>query len=131
MLPEDYLRDLFAGVGEVAVRRMFGGQGIYCDGLMIGLVADRVLYLKADADSRPRFEAAGGTPFVYDGKGKPVTMSYLTPPEGAVDDPEAFRSWAEEAIAAARRAAAAKSARSSRRPAKPRPPAPAPAGKRR
>lgn len=124
MLPEDYLRDLFAGVGEVAVRRMFGGQGVYHDGLMIGLVADGVLYLKVDGESRPRFEAAGGMPFVNDGKGKPVTMSYVTPPEGAVDDPDAFRPWAEAAIAAARRAATAKTARSAQRPAKPRPPKP-------
>ena len=124
MLPEDYLRDLFAGVGEVAVRRMFGGQGVYHDGLMIGLVADGVLYLKVDGDSRPRFEAAGGTAFVYHGKGKPVTMSYVTPPEAGLDDPDAFRPWAEAAIVAARRAAAAKPARSARRPAKPRPPRP-------
>lgn len=78
-----YLEDLFAPFGPIAVKRMFGGQGVFHEGLMIALVADDRLYLKADAEARPAFAAAGGEPFVYHGKGKPMEMGYWTVPDTA------------------------------------------------
>jgi DNA transformation protein len=103
-----YLQDLFAPLGPVSVRRMFGGQGIFHEGLMVGLVAWGQVFLKADDQARPAFEAAGSQPFVYDGKGKPMQMSYWSLPEAALDDPDAMRDWAERAWAAALRADRAK-----------------------
>lgn len=102
-----FFRDLYdqAGLGPVATRRMFGGAGVFADGIMVALVADAVLYLKTDAETRPRFEAAGLPPFSYERAGKPaVVMSYARCPEEAFDDPDVFRDWAGEAIAAAHRA---------------------------
>ena len=51
--------ELFREFGPVSVRRMFGGAGIFVDGLMIGLVSDGVIYLKADAETIPAFEREG------------------------------------------------------------------------
>jgi len=116
MLDPDYIDDLFAPVGPVRVRRMFGGQGIHFGDQMIALVADGVLHMKADAETIPAFEAAGSRPFTYLAKGRPrVITSYWTIPESALDEPEEFRSWAEMAVDAARRAAAAKAAKPKRR----------------
>ena len=53
----DFLTELFAGFGPVAVRRMFSGAGVFADGLMIALVVDGVIYLKADDSFIPLFEA--------------------------------------------------------------------------
>src|SRR3954447_13630922 len=75
-----YLRDLFSELGPVSLRKMFGGQGLYHDGVIIGLVIGDELFLKTDAITRSAFEQAGGVPFTYLGKGKPVVMSYLSPP---------------------------------------------------
>lgn len=81
--------------GDVRARAMFGGHGIYHRGIMMALVAWERLYFKADDITRPRFEAAGSEPFVYDdGKGKSVTMSYWEAPEGTLDSPDSLRPWA-------------------------------------
>lgn len=108
---QEYLRELFAGLGPVSFRAMFGGHGVYFDGRMIALIANQLVYLKVDALTRPRFEAAGSEPFVYEGKGKLVTMSYWLAPAGAMDDPEEMLPWARLAHGAAIRASAAKPSR--------------------
>ena len=94
--------------GAVRARRMFGGHGLYIDDLFVALIAFERLYLKVDAQTQPAFEAAGCAPFVYDGKGKPVTMSYWTVPAEAMESPHLMLPWARQAIAAALRARSAK-----------------------
>ncbi|MCR9220402.1 MAG: TfoX/Sxy family protein [Alphaproteobacteria bacterium] len=106
-----FVRDLYdqAGLGSVTTRRMFGGAGVFRDGVMVALIADETLYLKTDAQTRPRFEAAGLPPFTYQRAGKPaVVMSYALCPDEALEDPDAFADWAGEAMAAARRAKASR-----------------------
>ena len=115
MLDQDYLEDLFAPFGPITVRRMFGGQGVRFGDLMIALVLRGDIYLKADAETVPRFEAAGSVPFDYDRKSKSVSLSYWRMPEEAVDDPDALREWAELALGAARRSAAKTPARTPRK----------------
>ena len=95
-----YLRDLFSELGPVTLRKMFGGQGLYHDGLIIGLVIGEELFLKTDAATVEAFEQAGGYPFVYRGKGKPVTMSYWLPPAEAMESSQAMRPWARLAYEA-------------------------------
>lgn len=82
---------------------MFGGSGLYLDGVIIGIVADGRCYLKVDADSRGRFAAAGSSPFVYHSRNGPVAMSYWSLPEAALDAADAMAPWARLALAAALR----------------------------
>ncbi|MCL1634203.1 TfoX/Sxy family protein [Luteimonas sp. SX5] len=109
-----YLLELVSPLGGVAARRMFGGWGIYVDGAMIGLVAEEAFYLKTDGESRAAFEAAGSSPFVFEGRGRIVETSYWSVPEQALDAPDAMRPWAQRALDAARRKAAAKKPRRKR-----------------
>jgi DNA transformation protein and related proteins len=98
------LVDELAPLGHVVVRRMFGGGGVFIDGLMIGLIADDQLYLKVDDALRPRFEAAGLVPFTYSKKtGNPVVMNFWQAPDSVLDDPDELRDWGAAALAAARR----------------------------
>ncbi len=83
---------------------MFGGAGIYSDGVMFALVSDNDIYLKADAETAERFRRAGCRPFVYSRAGKSATMSYWSVPDAALDDGEALRDWAALALEAALRA---------------------------
>ena len=99
----DYLTEVFETFGAVRSRRMFGGYGIYYDDRMFGLVAADVLYLKADAESVPLFEARGLAPFEYIKDGKAMKMSYYQAPEEIFDDPDVAREWAELAYAASLR----------------------------
>ena len=101
------VRDLFARFGPVAVRRMFGGAGIYAEGAMFALLADGVIYLKADEQNAPAFVAEGLQRFAYAaGSGRRVRMSYWRMPDRLYDDPDELAQWAAAALAAARRAAA-------------------------
>jgi DNA transformation protein and related proteins len=104
----DHCLELLSPLGAVRAKRMFGGHGLYVDELFIALIAFERLYLKVDAQTQAAFEAAACEPFVYDGKGKPVTMSYWTVPAEAMESPALMQPWARQAIAAALRARAAK-----------------------
>jgi DNA transformation protein len=95
---------------------MFGGHGFYVDDLFIALVFGDRLYLKADAETRPRFEAAGCEPFVYDGAGKQVTINYWTAPDDAMESPMLMRPWARLAMEAALRARNTQPARKKPKP---------------
>jgi DNA transformation protein len=117
--------DLFAAFGRVSVRRMFGGFGIYADGLMFALAADDLIYLKADDESAADFRQEGVGPFTYATKhGRHTSLSYWRLPDRLYDDPDELAAWARTALAVARRArepkAVRRSARSApREPAKP------------
>ena len=100
----DDIQELFSAFGVVAVRRMFGGAGIYADGTMFGLVAGGVIYLKADELNVPAFESENLPPFTYETKdGKRGVMSYRRMPERLYDDPDELATWARAALAAAQR----------------------------
>src|SRR5512137_1915424 len=90
---------------------MFGGHGIYCGDVMIGLVDDDELFLKTDEETRPRFEEAGARRWVYTGGGRTMETSYFRPPDEAHESPEEMEPWGRLALQVARRAAAAKRAR--------------------
>lgn len=95
--------DVLGVLGPVRARRMFGGHGLFLDGLMFALVLDDQLYLKADAHSQPEFLALGLAPFVYQRRGKPVSLSYWQAPDEVMDDPDAARHWGRLAFEAALR----------------------------
>ena len=109
----EFIRDLFSEFGAVDVRRMFGGAGIFADGLMFALVSGGAIYLKSDSDSVPDFERENSVPFAYGTKdGRRAIMSYWRLPERLYDDPEELARWAERALVAARRGAAGKAGKS-------------------
>jgi DNA transformation protein len=100
----DFVLESLRPLGGVSARRMFGGHGIYRDGVMFALVADDQLYLKVDDGNRAAYDAQGLQPFTYTGKGRPIRMSYYEAPSEGFDDPEILGDWAREAYAAALRA---------------------------
>jgi len=98
---KSFVSELFDGLGPVQVRSMFGGGGVFLDGVMFALIADETLYLKADDTTADRFADEGMSPFTYDKKGKATVMSYWQIPDRLLDDPEELVSWAEDALAIA------------------------------
>ncbi len=103
-----YCAELLGMLGAARTRRMFGGHGLYVDDLFVALVIGGQLYLKVDAETRPRFEAAGCRPFVYGKADQVVALSYWSAPEEATESPALMLPWARLAQAAALRARAAK-----------------------
>jgi DNA transformation protein and related proteins len=107
----EHCLELLAPLGAPRARRMFGGHGLYVDEVFVAIIARETLYLKVGETSRPRFEAAGSHPFVYDAKGQGVAMGYWSVPEEAMESPALMLPWARlamQAALAARAAAAVK-----------------------
>jgi len=111
----DHALELLAPLGAARAQRMFGGWGLYLDDLFVAIIVGDRLCLKTDAQTAPRFEAAGCAPWIHEAKGKRVPMSYWTVPADAMESPAAMRPWARLAIEAALRARAAKAAAPGRR----------------
>ncbi|MDA3888104.1 MAG: TfoX/Sxy family protein [Allgaiera sp.] len=116
----EHLRDLFAGLGPIEMRRMFSGAGLYAEGdAMFCLIARDTVYLKTDDQTRPLFQAAGAQPFAYEMNGRMRSLpSFMTLPETAMEDPDEALHWARLALPPAR-AAAQEKRRQKARKAKP------------
>lgn len=97
------IEELLEPLGGVRIRRVFSSNGVYRDGIMFALIADDTLYLKADAATRPLYEAEGQTQFVTNGKGKNIALPYWSVPERLLDDPDELLDWARTAFSVALR----------------------------
>jgi DNA transformation protein and related proteins len=103
----DFLRDQFGSLGRVTLRRMFGKTGVFCDGLMLGMVTDDTLYFRVDDQSRAQFkEAQSFPPLNYEKQGSAIDLSFWRAPDRLFDEPDELVEWARLALAAAHRVAA-------------------------
>ena len=103
----EFLRDQLAPLGHIAMRRMFGKTGLFCDGFMLGMVRDNTLYFRVDDDNRVAFkEAQSFPPLNYEKKGGTIDLSFWRAPERLFDEPDELVTWARAALEAARRVAA-------------------------
>lgn len=112
----EFVRELFAGLGPVQVKRMFGGAGGYAEGVMFLLLADDAIYLKADEALKAELKAEGCGPFVWTPEngpraGEKLEMGYWRLPDAALDDPELAIAWGRKALAVAKARAKAKAKR--------------------
>jgi DNA transformation protein len=103
----EFLREQLAPLGSVTMRRMFGKTGVFCDGVMLGMVTENTLYFRVDDQNRVTFrEAASFPPLNYAKKGSTIDLSFWRVPERLFDEPDEFVSWARAALGAAHRVAA-------------------------
>ncbi|MEM7769170.1 MAG: TfoX/Sxy family protein [Cyanobacteria bacterium P01_A01_bin.37] len=93
-------------VAPVTARAMFGGYGLYAEGVMFALIAYDTLYFKVDDGNRQQYLDMGSEPFTYTGKGKPIQMSYYRLPENVSEDLEQLEIWVAASRYAARRSKA-------------------------
>ena len=90
-------------VAPVTARGMFGGYGLYLEGVMFALIAYEKLYFKVDDENREDYIAAETGPFIYNRNGKLIEMSYYQLPDAVFEDMEVLAEWVKKAHAAARR----------------------------
>jgi len=114
------LREQLAPLGRVTMRRMFGKTGVFCSGVMFGMVTDDTLYFRVDDQNRAAFkEAEALPPLSYEKKGSTIDLSFWRAPERLFDEPEELIIWARGALAAARRVAAKRERTPPRRKSEP------------
>lgn len=109
----NHCMELLTPLGPVVARRMFGGFGLYVDGLFLAIISSGELYLKADAVSQSRYVDAGCEPFRYsktgkDGRQEVATVNYFRPPEETLESPALMLPWGRLAMESALRSANAK-----------------------
>ena len=114
----DGLKELFAPFGAVTVKRMFGGHGVYIEGLCFAIEHRGEVFLKVDAESQPGFAAAGSSPFIYNARGKTMPTSFWRLPSAAREDATELTRWAVLGLEAARRAASHRAKPRKAKPAK-------------
>jgi DNA transformation protein len=103
----EFLREQLAPLGRVTLRRMFGKTGVFCEGVMFGMVADDTLYVRVDDLNRTAFkEAEAYPPLNYAKGGRAIDLAFWRVPERLLDEPDELVAWARAALAAARRVAA-------------------------
>ena len=117
----EFLREQLAPLGRVTMRRMFGKTGVFCGGVMFGMVTDNMLYLRVDDHNRAAFkEAESAPPLNYEKGGSTIDLSFWRVPERLFDEPDELVTWARATLAAARRIAARRQRAAPKRKAKPR-----------
>jgi DNA transformation protein and related proteins len=118
----EFLREQLAPLGSVTMRRMFGKTGVFCDGVMLGMVTENTLYFRVDDHNRVAFkEAEAFPPLNYEKKGSTIDLSFWRVPERLFDEPDELVAWARAALAAARRVAAKRAPTAPRRQSRPQP----------
>ena len=118
----EFWQEQLAPLGRVTMRRMFGKTGVFCDGLMLGMVTDNTLYFRVDDHNRAAFKEAESFPALnYEKKGCTIDLSFWRAPERLFDEPDELVTWARAALAAARRVAAKRERAAPRGKSKPRP----------
>jgi DNA transformation protein len=115
----EFLCEQLAPLGRITMRRMFGKTGVFCDGLMLGMVNDNMLYFRVDDGSRSTLkETESMPPLNYEKQGRTIDLSFWRVPERLLDDSDELLIWARAALAAARRVASKRERGPSRRKAK-------------
>src|SRR5260370_33316899 len=100
----EFLREQLAPLGHLTMRRMFGKTGVFCDGVMLGMVTDNTLYFRVDDDNRAVFkEAESFAPLNYRKQGSTIDLAFWRVPERLFDEPEELITWAPAALARAHR----------------------------
>jgi len=97
-----YVIDQLECLGPVQSRRMFGGAGLYFEGLFFAVVADDILYFKVDDSNRTDYEAAGMGPF-QPFPNKKTVMQYYEVPIDVLENRDALHDWAQKALSVAER----------------------------
>jgi DNA transformation protein len=98
-----FVLDQLSGLGEVTSRKMFGGVGLYAEGVFFGIIARDALYLKVDAHTRGAYEGAGMLPFTPF-PDRPATMGYYGVPVEVLESGMELTRWARDAVKVAMRA---------------------------
>jgi DNA transformation protein len=112
----DLLQEQLEPLGRITLKRMFSGAGVYCDGVIFGLILRDTLHFKVDDGNRAAYEAEGMEPFSYQAKVKTRQIgAYWRVPERLFDEPDGMLEWARAALAAGRRATAGKKKPTTRR----------------
>jgi DNA transformation protein and related proteins len=104
---EALAKDLFSSLGRIDVRELRGDgdsrAGLYCDGVLFGLISDgQAIFLRAEGVVARALAAEGSEPY-GNGAGAPVEFKgYWSLPDTSLVDPAEAALWASRSLELAR-----------------------------
>jgi len=115
----EFVKELFAGLGPVQIKRMFGGAGGYADGVMFLLLGNDTIHIKVDDALKAELRDEGSGPFEWTPQkgpraGETIDLGYWRLPDSALDDPDEAATWGRKALAVAKAKAKPKKAAAKR-----------------
>jgi len=106
----EYVLDVLSTCGNIKAKKMFGGHGIYKDGIFFALIAGDCLYFKVDEHNLSFYKKSGSKPFSYEGKNKKmVVMSYWEVPADILENHNKLMELVGASVQAAKRVKKVKS----------------------
>jgi DNA transformation protein len=93
--------DLFREFGPIALKRFFGGEGIYSGDVMIGMIFSDIIYFKTDEETRKLFLKEHTKPFTFKKGGETVVTGWYALPDRLYDEPDELAQWARAAYSVA------------------------------
>lgn len=98
----DFVVEQLERIVPVTAKSMFGGVGLYTEGLFFALIAEDRLYFKVDDSTRPDFERVGMEPFRP--FGEESAMGYYEVPADVLEDVDQLGPWMRKAMDVAAKA---------------------------
>jgi len=89
---KEFILDQLRLLDGVESKQMFGGFGLYCNGIFFGIIADSGVYFKTDAATGDAYKDKGMNPFKPSAK-QTLKNYYEVPPE-ILEDEEQLADWA-------------------------------------
>lgn len=99
----DYVVDTLSAFGEIKSKSMFGGHGIYKDGVIVGLIIEDELFFKVDESNKQDYIDHNSSPFSYDRGDKVISMSYWRVPLDILEDSDPLGIWVEKSFEASQK----------------------------
>lgn len=97
---KDFIAERLGFIEGIIFKSMFGGYGIYKDGIVFAIIADDQLFFKVNDDLKEQYESMGSTPFTYENnKGKKISMSYWELPADILENDEELEKWVDQSVA--------------------------------
>ena len=93
---KDFVLDQIANPAAVEARRMFGGYGLYRDETFFGIVHKGKLFFKVDESTIEEYRKHKMKPFRP--TAKQTLTSYYQVPVEVIEDADALRQWAANAV---------------------------------
>ena len=106
---EFVMTEVFTEDMGVVGRKMFGGYGLYKDGVCFGLIDFGKLYFKVGESNKTDYERNNSAPFPFPMKnGKMTTLSYWEVPADILEDKKELPAWIDKSVIVAKEKATKK-----------------------
>lgn len=83
---KEVLEDILSFDQSLFFKKMFGGYGLYKNGLMVGIVDEETMFLRVKKEDFVLEKSKGCLPFSYESRGKTIELLYIKIEDEELED---------------------------------------------